>query len=55
MRSTGIVRRIDDIGRLVIPRDIRKMFDIKEGDAFELYTDNEGYIIWKKIEEATEM
>lgn len=48
MKFTGIVRRIDDLGRIVIPRDLRKSLKIKEGDAFELFIDNEGNIILKK-------
>lgn len=37
MKATGIIRRIDDLGRIVIPREIRRRFHIKEGDALELY------------------
>ena len=48
MKFTGIVRRIDDLGRIVIPKDIRKQLKIKEGDAFKLFIDNEGHIIWEK-------
>lgn len=39
MRATGIVRRIDDLGRVVIPREIRKNLGIKEGDPFEIFVD----------------
>ena len=49
MRATGIVRRIDDLGRLVIPKEIRKAFHIKEGDPVELYTTEEG-VFFKKYE-----
>lgn len=40
MRATGIVRRIDDLGRVVIPKEIRRNMGIKEGDPLEIYTDN---------------
>ena len=46
-RSTGIIRRIDELGRVVIPREIRNRIDIREGDPFELFTDNEG-VYFKK-------
>ena len=39
MKATGIVRRIDDLGRIVIPKEIRRSFRIKEGDPLEIYTD----------------
>ena len=39
MRATGIIRRIDDLGRVVIPREIRRNFRIREGDPLEIYTD----------------
>ena len=39
MRATGIVRRIDDLGRVVIPREIRRSLGIREGDALEIYTE----------------
>ena len=48
MKSTGIVRRIDDLGRVVIPKEIRRTFRIREGDPLEIYTDNTGNIILKK-------
>ena len=41
MKATGIVRRIDDLGRIVIPKEIRRSFRIKEGDPLEIYTDAE--------------
>ena len=48
MKATGIVRRIDDLGRVVIPREIRKSMNIREGDALEIYTDRDGCVIFKK-------
>lgn len=48
MKATGIVRRIDDLGRIVIPKEIRHTLRIREGDPLELYTTNDGEIIFKK-------
>ena len=48
MTATGIVRRIDDLGRVVIPKEIRRNLRIREGDPLELYTDRDGAIIFKK-------
>lgn len=48
MKATGIVRRIDDLGRIVIPKEIRKTMHINEGDPLEIYTQSEGEIILKK-------
>ena len=48
MKSTGIIRRIDDLGRIVIPKEIRRTLHIKEGDPLEIFTDKEGEIILKK-------
>ena len=48
MKATGVVRRIDDLGRVVIPKEIRKVHRIKEGDPLEIFTDKEGEIILKK-------
>ena len=48
MKATGVVRRIDDLGRIVIPKEIRKVLRIKEGDPLEIFTDKEGEIILKK-------
>ena len=42
MKATGIVRRIDDLGRVVIPKEIRRTLRIREGDPLEIYTDREG-------------
>jgi AbrB family transcriptional regulator (stage V sporulation protein T) len=47
MRATGIVRRIDDLGRVVIPKEIRKALHIKEGDPLELYTTEDGVCLKK--------
>lgn len=48
MKATGIVRRIDDLGRVVIPKEIRRTLRIKEGVPLEIFTDREGEIILKK-------
>ena len=48
MKATGVVRRIDDLGRIVIPKEIRKTLRIKEGDPLEIFTDREGEVILKK-------
>ena len=49
MKATGIVRRIDDLGRVVVPKEIRRTLRIREGDPLEIFTDREGEIIFKKI------
>ncbi len=48
MRATGIVRRIDDLGRVVIPKEIRRTLRIREGDPLEIFTDRQGEVILKK-------
>ena len=48
MKATGIVRRIDDLGRIVIPKEIRRTLHIRETDPMEIFTDTEGQIILKK-------
>ena len=48
MKATGIVRRIDDLGRVVIPKEIRRTMRIREGDPLEIYTDRDGSVIFKK-------
>ena len=48
MKATGIVRRIDDLGRVVIPKEIRRTMRIREGDPLEIYTSSEGEVIFKK-------
>ncbi|MBQ4259502.1 MAG: AbrB/MazE/SpoVT family DNA-binding domain-containing protein [Lachnospiraceae bacterium] len=55
MKATGIVRRIDDLGRVVIPKEIRRTLRIREGDPLEIYTDREGQIILKKYSPIGEM
>lgn len=57
MKATGIVRRIDDLGRVVIPKEIRRTLRIREGDPLEIFTDRDGGVILKKyspIEELSE-
>ena len=48
MKATGIVRRIDDLGRIVIPKEIRRTLRIREGDPLEIFTNREGEIMLKK-------
>ena len=48
MRATGIVRRIDDLGRVVIPKEVRRTMKVREGDPLEIYTGARGEIILKK-------
>ena len=48
MKATGIVRRIDDLGRVVIPKEIRRTLHIKESDPLEIFTDRDGAVIFKK-------
>ena len=48
MKATGIVRRVDDLGRIVIPKEIRRTLRIREGDPLEIYTSKEGEVIFKK-------
>lgn len=55
MKATGIVRRIDDLGRIVIPKEIRRTLHIRESDPLEIYTDREGQIILKKYSPIGEM
>lgn len=55
MKATGIVRRIDDLGRVVIPKEIRRTMRIREGDPLEIYTDNDGEVIFKKYSPIGEM
>lgn len=55
MKATGIVRRIDDLGRVVIPKEIRRTLRIREGDPLEIYTDTEGGVIFKKYSPVGEL
>ena len=48
MKATGIVRRIDDLGRVVIPKEIRRTLRIREGDPMEIFTNAEGAVVFKK-------
>ncbi len=55
MKATGIVRRIDDLGRIVIPKEIRRTMRIREGDPLEIFTDREGEVILKKYSPINEL
>ncbi len=55
MKATGIVRRIDDLGRVVVPKEIRRTLRIREGDPLEIFTDRQGEIILKKYSPIGEM
>ena len=55
MKATGIVRRIDELGRVVIPKEIRRTLRIREGDPLEIYTDRDGEVILKKYSPIGEM
>ncbi|MBR7132031.1 MAG: AbrB/MazE/SpoVT family DNA-binding domain-containing protein [Clostridia bacterium] len=55
MKATGIVRRIDDLGRVVIPKEIRRTMRIREGDPLEIYTSASGEVIFKKYSPMGEM
>lgn len=50
MKATGIVRRMDELGRIVIPMEMRKLYGINDRDPLEIFTDNEGHIILKKYD-----
>lgn len=55
MKATGIVRRIDDLGRIVVPKEIRRTLRIREGDPLEIFTDREGEIILKNIRQSVNL
>lgn len=55
MKATGIVRRIDDLGRVVIPKEIRRTLRIREGDPLEIFTDRDGAVILKKYSPISEL
>lgn len=50
MKATGIVRRIDDLGRVVIPKEIRRTMKIKEGDPLEIFINEDGGVVFKKYD-----
>ena len=50
MRTTGVVRRVDDLGRIVIPKAVRKLVDIKEGEPMELFIMEDGSVLLKKYD-----
>lgn len=54
MRVTGIVRRIDDLGRVVIPKEIRRTLNIQEGDPLEVFVGENGSVVFQKYETPTE-
>lgn len=55
MKATGIVRRIDELGRVVVPKEIRKVLRIREGDPLEIYTNTSGEVILKKYSPINEL
>lgn len=55
MKATGIVRRIDDLGRIVIPKEIRRICNLREGDSIEIYLGEDGEIILKKYDTEPEI
>ena len=55
MKATGIVRRIDDLGRVVIPKEIRRVLKIREGDPLEIFVENDGEVIFKKYSQIAEI
>lgn len=54
MKATGIVRRMDDLGRVVIPKEVRRAVNIKEGDPLEIFTTRDGEVVFKKHNYANE-
>ncbi len=55
MKATGIVRRIDDLGRVVIPKEIRRTMRIREGDPLEIYTEGDGSVVFRKYSPVGEL
>ena len=55
MKATGIVRRIDDLGRVVIPKEIRRTMRIREGDPLEIYTESDGSVVFRKYSPVGEL
>jgi transcriptional pleiotropic regulator of transition state genes len=49
MKNTGIVRRVDDLGRIVLPKELRRTMDIKEGDPMEIFVDGESIVLKKYV------
>ena len=55
MKATGIVRRIDDLGRVVIPKEIRRVMRLREGDPLEIYTETDGSVVFRKYSPVGEL
>lgn len=55
MKATGIVRHVDDLGRVVIPKEIRRACNIREGDPLEIFLDEDGAVVFRKYIPAYEM
>jgi AbrB family transcriptional regulator (stage V sporulation protein T) len=55
MKATGIVRRVDELGRVVLPKELRRTLEIREGDPMEIFTDHDGEIILKKYDTRREV
>ena len=55
MKATGIVRRIDDLGKVVIPKEIRRTMRIREGDPLEIYTEKDGEVISKNTPQSASL
>ena len=55
MKATGIVRRIDELGRVVIPKEIRRTQRIRQGDALEIFTAADGQVVFKKYSPLVEL
>jgi AbrB family transcriptional regulator (stage V sporulation protein T) len=55
LKTTGIVRRIDDLGRIVIPKEIRRTLHIRDGDSLEIFTDRDGSVVFRKYSPVREL
>ena len=55
MKATGVVRRIDDLGRIVLPKELRRTMRIKEGESLEIYTEGDNSIVLKKYSPVNQM
>lgn len=53
LKATGIVRRMDDLGRIVIPKELRKAYELKEGTKMEIYTDEQGIVLRRYMVESS--